>query len=58
MPADSSGLIYGLGFAIATALLHASGIGLGLLVQRFTKEEVIRFVGGAIALSSFYLWFA
>ncbi|MCS6813445.1 MAG: HupE/UreJ family protein [Cyanobacteria bacterium] len=58
MPDNTTGLLYGLGFVISTALLHAIGIGAGWLVQRFTKEQVIRYVGGAIALSSLYLWFA
>lgn len=34
MPAAASGLAYGLGFVAATALLHAAGIGLGLLAGR------------------------
>lgn len=58
MPDNTTGLLYGLGFIISTVLLHAIGIGAGWLAQRFTKEQVIRYVGGAIALSSLYLWFA
>jgi urease accessory protein len=30
MPTDTSGLAYGAGFILATALLHAAGIGIGL----------------------------
>ncbi len=58
MPDNTSGLLYGIGFVLATALLHAGGIGLGLAAQKFTPQQVLRLVGGAIALSSLYLWFA
>ncbi|MEJ0092377.1 MAG: HupE/UreJ family protein [Methylocella sp.] len=34
MPAEASGLAYGLGFILATAALHAVGVGLGLGVAR------------------------
>ena len=48
MPADASGLAYGLGFVAATALLHLTGIGAGALVGR-TGERVVRLAGGAAA---------
>ena len=50
MPVASTALIYGIGFALATALLHAFGIGSALLV----RQEVSRFVGIAIAMSGVY----
>ncbi|HEY0833906.1 MAG TPA: HupE/UreJ family protein [Azospirillum sp.] len=34
MPVDASALAYGAGFLAATALLHAAGLGLGLLARR------------------------
>src|SRR6266478_9028081 len=34
MPETASGLLYGLGFAAATAMLHGLGIGIGLAVGR------------------------
>jgi urease accessory protein len=34
MPADASGLAYGLGFVAATAMLHATGIGAGFTLAR------------------------
>ncbi|MDF2995442.1 MAG: HupE/UreJ protein [Xanthobacteraceae bacterium] len=34
MPADASGLDYAAGFLVATALLHAAGIGVGLAIGR------------------------
>jgi urease accessory protein len=47
-PAISS-LIYGLGFMIATAALHAAGIGLGLAARQAGSGLAIRYAGGAIA---------
>ena len=50
MPATAAGLEYGLGFVLATALLHAAGLGLGLLTAR--KSAVIpQTAGAAIALA-------
>jgi urease accessory protein len=37
MPASASGAAYGAGFLAATALLHAAGLGLGLLAERAPK---------------------
>jgi urease accessory protein len=54
MPVDASGLEYGLGFILATALLHAVGIGLGMGIARFGRAyspRVIQFGGGAMAVA-------
>ncbi|MFO0898243.1 MAG: HupE/UreJ family protein [Pirellulales bacterium] len=40
---------YATGFLLATALLHASGIGVGLLAARLLDTKAVRFAGGAIA---------
>lgn len=39
MPETASGLAYGAGFVIATSLLHAAGIGLGLALGRFGESR-------------------
>ena len=52
MPMDASGVLYGLGFAIATALLHVSGIGAATSVQKFVRQTApvwVRVCGGTIA---------
>ena len=52
MPETASGLVYGLGFIAATALLHAVGIGLGLSVGRLDRvggRPVMRLAGAAFA---------
>ena len=48
MPATSSGLAYGAGFVAATALLAASGLGLGLGTARLS-ERAPRLLGWGIA---------
>ena len=57
MPVDASGLTYGLGFGLATASLHAAGLGIGLALIRGlqavkAREEAapmaLRLSGGAI----------
>lgn len=54
MPADASGLAYGLGFLAATALLHAAGVGIGIAAGRFGSAAA-RLGGGAIALAGIAL---
>ncbi len=50
---------YGVGFAVATALLHSAGIGLGLgvgmLLKRSRGQMVLRVAGGATALGGLML---
>jgi urease accessory protein len=52
MPAAASALSYGLGFVSATALLHAVGLGSGLVADRIAQragQAAVRVGGGAIA---------
>lgn len=55
MPASVSGLEYAAGFALATAALHAAGIGLGMGIQRATSAPLVRFAGAAIAITGVVL---
>lgn len=58
MPANASGLLYGLGFALATASLHLVGIGLGLGARRLARTLgplAVRASGGMIAAAGLYL---
>ena len=55
MAVGASALWYSLGFLLATALLHGSGIGLGLLAQRASAAAWLRLGGVAIAASGFVL---
>jgi urease accessory protein len=49
MPEPLSGLAYALGFIIASTMLHAVGIGWGLLAS--AKPRITQFAGNAIALA-------
>lgn len=54
MPESTSGLGHAAGFVIATAMLHACGIGLGLLLGKFGKAygtRIVRLAGGAMTLA-------
>jgi urease accessory protein len=54
MPSDASGLGYALGFLMATATLHAIGIGLGTIIAtagKFLSTQVVRVSGGLMALA-------
>ena len=48
MPEDASGLAYGIGFALATALLHGAGIGLAWVASRLTFQRTTQVAGGII----------
>jgi urease accessory protein len=54
MPVDASGLEYGVGFMLATALLHVVGIGLGQGIARFGRvysPRVVQIGGAAMAVA-------
>ena len=50
MPADVSGLSYGLGFLLASMMLNAVGMSAGLVMQRLDRNLFMRIIGTAIAL--------
>ena len=51
LPVGMTGLSFALGFLLATALLHTTGVGLGLLLQqRTSSRRLIQAGGGAMAL--------
>jgi urease accessory protein len=54
LPAAASPLAYGVGFVIATGLLHLSGIALGLLSRWPAGLRAVRVGGGAIACAGLY----
>ena len=58
MPVAVSGLAYGIGFAVATALLHLSGIVIGVLFRKTARTQFIRFAGATIAAGGVYLFLA
>ena len=51
LPAGASGLLYSIGFVMATGTLHAVGIGIGL-IHRFPFGRItLRAAGGAVAVA-------
>ncbi len=54
MPATGSGLGYGVGFVLATAALHALGLGFGLVLSRGASgrgAHLVQATGSAVALA-------
>lgn len=53
MPATVAGVTYGLGFMLATALLHGAGIGLGMAADSYqpTRAILARSFGGLAAIA-------
>jgi urease accessory protein len=57
LPEGANGLTYSLGFVIATGILHASGILIGLMQHWPQGKLALRWVGGAISLGGAYFLF-
>ena len=57
-PLDASGLTYALGFVLATATLHAAGVGATVLAVRFGKPLLIRAAGALTAAAGLALVFS
>lgn len=58
MPSTASGLVYGFGFIISTAMLHLAGIGMGLATTRCQpklREQLFRLGGGAVVVGAVYV---
>lgn len=54
MPVGAGGLAYGLGFMLATAMLHLAGLGIGYAVGRIGDRYApfaVRAVGGVVAVA-------
>jgi urease accessory protein len=51
MPSSASGALFGLGFVTATAILHAIGIGFGILIGRAAGgRQIAQLAGGAAVM--------
>jgi urease accessory protein len=51
MPVAAQPVLYGLGFVLASALLHGLGVGLGLTAARLAAPRLTRAAGAAVALA-------
>jgi len=57
LPPGASALLYSLGFVVATGLLHAVGILLGVAHRWAVGRQLVRVAGGGVALAGlFFLW--
>ncbi|MDH5285894.1 MAG: HupE/UreJ family protein [Betaproteobacteria bacterium] len=57
LPPGTSALLYSLGFVVATGLLHATGILLGVAHRWAAGRHAVRVAGGGVALAGlFFLW--
>ena len=57
LPAGQNALLYSLGFVIATGLLHAVGITIGLIQRWELGGQVLRGAGGLVLVAGLYfLW--
>jgi urease accessory protein len=54
LPGATNPLAYGIGFVLATGLLHLCGIAFGLLVRWPIGERAVRATGGLIACAGLY----
>jgi urease accessory protein len=55
MSPEFGGLAYGAGFAIASAVLHAAGVGMGFVFDKMNVRIAARIAGAFIAASGIYL---
>jgi urease accessory protein len=59
LPPDESGVLYSIGFVVATGLLHLTGIGIGLIHRWKAGEMALRVGGAGVAIMGcFFLWSA
>jgi len=57
LPPGQSGLLYSMGFVIATGCLHAVGICIGSIHRWRWGQKLLRMAGGAVALAgAFFMW--
>ena len=57
LPPGASGLLYSIGFVVATGCLHAAGIGIGTVHRWTLGRALLRAAGGGVALGGmFFMW--
>lgn len=58
IPAHASGLLYAGGFLMATATIHALGIGLGMMLKAIPYAPALRIAGAAVLVAGGVLAFS
>lgn len=57
LPPDESGVLYSIGFVVATGLLHLTGIAIGLIHRWKLGQMALRLGGAAVVVvGGFFLW--
>ena len=57
LPPGQNGLLYSMGFVIATGCLHAFGITIGVIHRWLWGQKLLRVAGGAVALAGVvFMW--
>lgn len=57
LPAGQSGMLYSIGFVMATGCLHALGIGIGTVHRWSWGQKSLRLAGACVALGGFFfMW--
>jgi urease accessory protein len=57
LPPGQNGLLYSIGFVIATGCLHAVGISIGVIHRWPWGKNVLRLTGGGVAMAGlFFFW--
>jgi urease accessory protein len=57
LPPGQNGLLYSMGFVIATGCLHLVGIAIGLIHRWPWGQKALRLAGGGVALAGlFFMW--
>lgn len=51
LPDGASGILYSVGFVVATGTLHALGIAIGLIHRWHAGQRILRFTGMAVAMA-------
>ena len=59
LPQGANGLLYSIGFVVATGLLHLAGIGIGTIHRWPAGRTALRWTGALVALAGLaFLWIA
>ncbi len=58
LPAGQSGLLYSMGFVIATGCLHLTGVGLGFIHRWAAGQVVLRVAGAFVAMGGVYFLYS
>lgn len=57
LPPGQNGLLYSMGFVVATGCLHAVGVSVGVIHRWLWGQTVLRLAGGAVAVvGAFSMW--